>query len=215
MNQHIIQEFFVEGPAGKLESILAEPQSSPKGIAIIAHPHPQHGGTMHNKIVHTLFNSLVEIGFITVKFNFRGVGKSDGIFDNGIGEIEDVVTLTNVIRDQFDNQISSLPILLAGFSFGGGIQLHAAKQLNPEYLILIAPSVKKMHAPPVQEQVKHTLIIHGENDEIVPIKTIFDWAAPQSLPVIIIPSAEHFFHGKLAILKQTIINFCIGKYLAQ
>jgi uncharacterized protein len=207
LKQYVIQKFFVDGPIGKLETILGEPESTPIGIAIIAHPHPLHGGTMDNKIIYTLFHSLLELGFIAVKFNFRGVGESEGVFDNGIGEIEDTVTVTNAIRSQYSNHLPRMPLLLAGFSFGGGIQLHAAVELKPEYLILVAPSVKNLNAPPVLEQTKHVLIIHGEHDEIVNIKTIFDWAAPQSLPVVIIPGAEHFFHGKLTILKQTILNF--------
>ena len=207
MKHYVIQKFFVDGPIGKLETILGEPESAPIGIAIIAHPHPLHGGTMENKIIHTLFHSLLELGFIAVKFNFRGVGESEGIFDNGIGEIEDTVTVTNAIRSQYSNHLPRMPLLLAGFSFGGGIQLHAAVELNPEYLVLVAPSVKNLNAPSVQEQTKQVLIIHGEHDEIVSIKTILDWAAPQSLPVVIIPGAEHFFHGKLPVLKRAILNF--------
>lgn len=207
MKHYVIQNFFVDGPIGKLETVLAEPDSAPIGIAIIAHPHPLYGGTMDNKIIYTLFHSLLELGFIAVKFNFRGVGKSEGIFDSGIGEIEDAVTVTNAIRNQYSNHLPRMPLLLSGFSFGGGIQLHAAVQLKPEFLVLVAPSVNNLNSPYVQEQTKNTLIIHGEHDEIVSIKTIFDWAAPQSLPVVIIPGAEHFFHGKLPILKQTILNF--------
>ncbi len=207
MKHYVIQKFFVDGPIGKLETVLAEPETAPIGIAVIAHPHPLHGGTMDNKIVYTLFHSLLELGFIAVKFNFRGVGESEGIFDNGIGEIEDAVTVTNAIRSQYSNHLPRMPLLLAGFSFGGGIQLYAAVQLNPEFLVLVAPSVNNLNAPPVHEQTKHALIIHGEYNEIVSIKTIFDWAAPQSLPIVIIPGAEHFFHGKLPILKQTILNF--------
>ncbi len=207
MKHYVIQKFFVDGPIGKLETILAEPESAPIGIAIIAHPHPLHGGTMDNKIIYTLFHSLLELGFIAVKFNFRGVGESEGIFDSGIGEVEDAVTVTNAIRSQYNNHLPRMPLLLAGFSFGGNIQLHAAVQLKPEFLVLVAPSVNNINAPHVLEQTKNTLIIHGEHDEIVSIKTIFDWAAPQSLPVVIIPGAEHFFHGKLPILKQAILNF--------
>ena len=162
---------------------------------------------MDNKIVTTLFRSLLEMGYIAIKFNFRGVGKSEGKFADGIGEIEDVIAVTTTIREQYHNLIPDAPLLLSGFSFGGGVQLHVANKLKPEYLILVAPSVQNLNAPPVNQQTKHALIIHGENDEIVPIKTIFDWAAPQSLPITVVPAAEHFFHGKLTTLKQIILGF--------
>ena len=122
----VTQKFFIDGPVGKLEIVLGEPQSMPKGIAVIAHPHPLHGGTMDNKVVHTLFTTLLELEFITAKFNFRGVGLSEGQFDHGSGEIDDVLAVTQTIRDQFSHQVADIPLLLAGFSFGGAIQLHVA-----------------------------------------------------------------------------------------
>lgn len=200
----VIQNFSMDGPAGKLEVILGKPESSPQGIAIIAHPHPSHGGTMDNKVVHTLFTTLLGLEFITAKFNFRGVGQSEGIFDQGIGEIEDVMTVTQIIRSQFNDHSMDLPLLLAGFSFGGAIQLHAANRLNPEYLILIAPSVTNLNAPAVPEKTQYALIIQGDKDDIVLPDTLLAWAAPQSQPIVFIPGAEHFFHGKLIILKQVI-----------
>ncbi len=206
MNASIIQKFFVDGPAGRLETILAEPKSKPCGIAIIAHPHPLYGGTMDNKVVYTLFNTLLELDLITVKFNFRGVGNSAGIYDNGIGEVDDVVTITRTICNQFNNQLTHLPLLLAGFSFGGAIQAHAAQHLNPQHLILVAPSVANLNAPLVHNQARHILVIHGDQDDVVPLQTVLDWATPQSLAVEIIPGAEHFFHGQLTALKQTILR---------
>ena len=200
----VTQKFFIDGPAGKLEVILGEPESMPRGIAIIAHPHPLHGGTMDNKVIHTLFTTLLELEFITAKFNFRGVGKSEGNFDHGIGEIEDVITVTQTIRSQFSNHSTDLPLLLAGFSFGGAIQLHAAERLNPKYLILIAPSVANLNAPTVPETTQYALIIQGDKDDIVSPDTLLAWATPKSQPIVLIPGAEHFFHGKLVILKQVI-----------
>ena len=202
----VTQKFFIDGPAGKLEVILGEPESVPKGIAIIAHPHPLHGGTMDNKVIHTLFTTLLALGFITAKFNFRGVGKSEGTFDHGIGEIEDVMVVTQTVRDQFNAHSADLPLLLAGFSFGGAIQLHAAEQLAPEFLILVAPSVVNLNAPAVPEATKLALIIQGDQDDIVIPGDLLAWATPQSQPIIFIPGAEHFFHGKLALLKQVILQ---------
>ncbi len=202
----ITQKFFIDGPAGKLEVMLGEPESVPKGIAILAHPHPLHGGTMDNKVVQTLFTTLLALGFITAKFNFRGVGKSEGAFDRGIGEIEDVMAVTQTVRDQFNAHSADLPLLLAGFSFGGAIQLHAAGRLIPEFLILVAPSVVNLNAPAVPEATKYALIIQGDQDDIVLPAEVLAWATPTSQPVVFIPGAEHFFHGKLAILKQVILQ---------
>ena len=202
----ILQKLFIDGPAGKLEVILGKPESMPKGIAIIAHPHPLHGGTMDNKVVYTLFNTLLELEFITAKFNFRGVGQSEGKFDHGIGEIEDVITITQTVRHQFSNYPTYLPLLLSGFSFGGAIQLHAAKKLNPEFLILIAPSVVNLSAPAVPKTTQFALIIQGDKDDIVLPETLLAWATPQSQPIVFIPGTEHFFHGKLTVLKQLILK---------
>ncbi|SEN72543.1 alpha/beta hydrolase [Nitrosomonas marina] len=202
-----MHKLFIDGPAGKLESILAEPKKSPKGIAVVAHPHPLHGGTMDNKVVYTLFNSILELGYIAVKFNFRGVGKSEGNFDDGIGETNDIVTVTQTIQHQFDHHLHDKPLLLAGFSFGGGVQLRAVERLHPQSLVLVAPSIRTAGTAFSCSDVEQTLIIHGDQDEITPLPTILDWATPHTLPIVVIPGAEHFFHGKLPVLKSTIHNF--------
>jgi alpha/beta superfamily hydrolase len=201
-----MQKFFIDGPAGKLETVLGEPDSAPKGIAVIAHPHPLHGGTMDNKVVHTLFNALLELQFITVKFNFRGVGRSEGSFGHGAGEIEDAVTVAQKIRGQLSHQITNIPLLLAGFSFGGAVQLHAAEKLAPEFLLLVAPSVVNLQAPPVPETTQYALIIQGDKDDIVLPEAVLGWAEPAAQPVVIVPGAEHFFHGKLTLLKQLVFD---------
>jgi alpha/beta superfamily hydrolase len=202
----ITQKFFIDGPAGKLETVLGEPRSAPKGIAVVAHPHPLHGGTMDNKVVHTLFTALLELEFITVKFNFRGVGRSEGHFAHGVGEIEDVLAVTQTIRDQFIQQVADIPLLLAGFSFGGAIQLHAAEKLAPEFLILVAPSVVNLQAPSVPQTTQCALIAQGDKDDIVLPEAVLAWAAPTSQPIVFIPGAEHFFHGKLALLKRLVFD---------
>ncbi len=201
------QKFFIDGPAGKLEAVLAEPDRAPCGIAVIAHPHPLFGGTMDNKIIYTLFNTLLELGFISVRFNFRGVGESAGVHDDGIGEIEDVVAIVSNVSERFHTQHGSQPLLLAGFSFGGAIQAHAAQRLKPRHLILVAPSVARLSAPPVTDHVDHVLIIHGDQDETVPLQSVLDWAAhQQSQPVVVIPGAEHFFHGRLSSIKDAVLD---------
>ncbi|SCY72017.1 hypothetical protein SAMN05216420_11464 [Nitrosospira sp. Nl5] len=223
LNPRIPKKKFTDGPAGKLETVLAEPERDPpRGIAVIAHPHPLFGGTMDNKVVHILFKALLELGFITVKFNFRGVGQSEGTRnsgnDNGAGETGDVIAIAETIKKQFDVRFGAapLPLLLAGFSFGGAIQVHAAHKLAPQKLVLVAPSVDRLSVPPLTHPgTKHesgpipdVLIIHGDQDEVVPLKTVLDWAAPQELPVVVVPGAEHFFHGRLHILKRVVQDSC-------
>ncbi|MBV6448502.1 alpha/beta hydrolase [Nitrosomonas sp.] len=202
----ITQKFFIDGPAGKLEAVLGEPESAPKGIAVIAHPHPLHGGTMDNKVVHTLFTALLKLEFITVKFNFRGVGRSEGSFGQGVGETEDVIAVTQAIRNRFSHQFPEIPLLLAGFSFGGAVQLHAAEKLAPEFLLLVAPSVANLRAPPVPETTQYALIIHGDKDDVILPEAVLGWAEPAAQPVLIVPGAEHFFHGKLALLKRLVFD---------
>lgn len=215
------QSFLIDGPAGKLETVLAEPDSGqPRGIAIVAHPHPLYGGTMNNKVVYTLFKALLELGFIAVKFNFRGVGQSGGTHnpgENGAGETEDVVAVAESIKNQFAARFDGPPpLLLAGFSFGGAIQAYAARRLKPERIIMVAPAVERLSAPPLLAPgVKHgtesapvVLIIHGDQDDVVPLKSVLDWAAPQELPVVVVPGAEHFFHKRLHILKRIVLDWC-------
>ncbi|MBX9896131.1 MAG: alpha/beta hydrolase [Nitrosomonas sp.] len=201
------RKFSISGPAGKLEAVLGEPSSNPRGIGIIAHPHPLHGGTMDNKVVQTVFTTLLELDFITVKFNFRGVGQSEGTFAHGAGEIEDAVAVTQAIREQFGNHFADLPLLLAGFSFGGAVQLFAAKELAPEFLILIAPSVAKLNAPMIPGTTQCALIIQGDKDDIVLPQEVLAWAEPASQPVVVIPGAGHFFHGKLMTLRRLIWKY--------
>jgi hypothetical protein len=213
--------FLIDGPAGKLEAVLAEPDSDhPRGIAIVAHPHPLYGGTMNNKVVYTLFKALLELGFIAVKFNFRGVGQSGGTHDpseNGAGEVEDVVAVTETVVNRFTARFGGTPpLLLAGFSFGGAVQAYAAQRLKPQRIIMVAPAVERLDAPPIlspgvkreTEDIPAVLIIHGDQDDVVPLKSVLDWAAPQELPVVVVPGAEHFFHGRLHILKRVVAEWC-------
>jgi alpha/beta superfamily hydrolase len=216
------KKFFIDGPAGKLETVLAEPDiDHPRGIAVIAHPHPLYSGTMNNKVVYTLFKTLLELEFIAVKFNFRGVEQSEGNRysgnDNGTGEIEDVLAVVEAAGNQFASSFNeSPPLMLAGFSFGGAIQAYAAQQLRPQKLIMVAPSVERLNVPPIthpgakqdMEPITDILIIHGDQDDVVPLKTVLDWAAPQELPVVVIPGAEHFFHGRLHVLKRIVQDSC-------
>jgi alpha/beta superfamily hydrolase len=189
------------GPAGALECALDRPEGEPRGVAVICHPHPQQGGTMDNKVVQTLARAFLQLGYRTVRFNFRGVAASEGAWDDGQGEIDDALAVIAAHRDP------ALPLALAGFSFGGYVASQAAARLHDdakvERLVLVGPSTQKQKVAPVPEE---TLVIHGESDDIVPLSATLDWARPQSLPVVVIPGVGHFFHGQLALLKNLVVR---------
>jgi len=189
------------GPAGALECALDRPEGEPRGVAVICHPHPQQGGTMDNKVVQTLARAFLQLGYRTVRFNFRGVAASEGAWDDGQGEIDDALAVIAAHRDP------ALPLALAGFSFGGYVASQAAARLpddaKAERLVLVGPSTQKQTVAPVPEE---TLVIHGESDDIVPLSATLDWARPQSLPVVVIPGVGHFFHGQLALLKNLVVR---------
>ena len=187
------------GAAGHLEGVLQLPASTPRAIAVVAHPLPIMGGTMDNKVVSTLARAFVELGYATLRFNFRGVGASDGSYDQGNGETLDAIAAAEYMCVEFPD----LPLLLAGFSFGAYVQARAAAELQPQQLVLIAPAVGRFAMPEVPHD---TLLIHGDMDEVVGLHELLEWARPQHLPVIVLAGAEHFFHGRLTQLKQIVIR---------
>jgi alpha/beta superfamily hydrolase len=195
------QHLLLTGAAGNLETVVNDPGAPRRGIALIAHPHPLYGGTLDNKVVQTLAKTLFGQGYVAVRMNFRGVGASDGVFDEGRGESEDWVRVAHEMRTRY----GELPILLAGFSFGAFVQTRVATHLDAERLILVAPAVGRF---PVERVADNTLVVHGEEDDVVPLKDVLDWARPQSLPVVVLPGAGHFFHGNLLDLARVINASC-------
>lgn len=195
------QRVSIAGPAGAIECAIDEPSTAPRGVAIVCHPHPQHGGTMDNKVAQTLARAFVQLGYRAVRFNFRGVGGSEGAWDEGRGEIDDALTVIAAHRD------AALPLVLAGFSFGAYVASEAAQRLpdaaKAARLVLVGPSTQKQQMPPVPAD---TLVIHGEADDVVPLAATLDWARPQALPVTVIPGAGHFFHGQLTLLKNLVVR---------
>jgi alpha/beta superfamily hydrolase len=193
----------IAGPAGDIECAVDEPAhgAAPRGVAVLCHPHPQHGGTMDNKVVQTLARAAVQRGFRAVRFNFRGVGASGGHWDHGLGEIDDALAVVAALRNP------DLPLLLGGFSFGAYITTRAAAQLpedaRPQRLVLVGPAVVNFQAAPVPND---TLVVHGEADDVVPLQAVLDWARPQGLPVVVVPGTGHFFHGQLTLLKNIVVN---------
>ena len=201
-----LHKFSISGPAGALEGVVHVPEAAPRSIAVIAHPLPTMGGTIENKIVTTLAKTFVELGFAALLFNFRGVGNSEGTFDEGDGEVEDVLAVVRHARQEYGH----LPLILSGFSFGGYVQARAAQQLHPHHMVLIAPAVGRFAMPHVPH---NTLLIHGERDEVVPLANVLQWARPQHLPVVVLPEAEHFFHGRLNQLKEIVHHYFTGHAL--
>lgn len=191
----------IAGPAGAIECAIDEPSTAPRGVAVVCHPHPQHGGTMDNKVAQTLARAFVQLGLRVVRFNFRGVGGSAGAWDEGHGEIDDALAVIAAHRD------AALPLVLAGFSFGAYVASEAAQRLPDDAkatrLVLVGPSTQKQQMPHVPEG---TLVIHGEADDVVPLAATLDWARPQALPVTVIPGAGHFFHGQLTLLKNLVVR---------
>jgi alpha/beta superfamily hydrolase len=199
------QEFFVTGAAGALECKLDLPaDSAPRGVALVAHPHPLYGGTMDNKVAQTLARAFVALGYASARMNFRGVGRSAGSHDAGIGETDDMAVLHTHLCARYPN----VPVALAGFSFGTFVQAQLQQRLQEqgkpaERLALIGTAAGKWAMPAVPA---NTIVIHGEQDDTIPLADVFDWARPQDLPVIVIPGADHFFHRKLHHIKQLLLE---------
>jgi alpha/beta superfamily hydrolase len=192
----------VAGPAGPIECAIDAPAAgTAKGVAIVCHPHPQHGGTMDNKVAQTLARACVQTGWRSVRFNFRGVGGSAGVWADGVGEIDDALAVIAAQRGPAE------ALLLAGFSFGAYVASQAASRLpddaKAQRLVLVGPSTEKQQMPRVPAD---TLVIHGEADDVVPLAATLAWARPQSLPVVVFPGVGHFFHGQIALLKSVVVR---------
>ena len=200
MNAHT-ERSVCNGPAGRIECAIDSPAQAPRGVAVICHPHPQHGGTLDNKVAQTLARATVQVGWRAVRFNFRGVGQSEGVWDEGRGEIDDALAVIAQHRE------AGRPLLLGGFSFGAWVAAQAATMLaegaRPQRLVLVGPSTQRQRMPEVPGD---TVVIHGEADEVVPLSATLDWARPQSLPVIVFPGVGHFFHGQLTRLKDVLVR---------
>jgi uncharacterized protein len=200
------EKFLIDGPVGKIECALDKSEGAPRGIALVAHPHPLFGGTMDNKVAQTLARTFVQLGYTTYRSNFRGVGETGGEHDNGIGEQDDLLALIDHMRAAPGQ--ADVPIVLAGFSFGTFVLSHVAKRMleagkEIERMAFVGTAASRWEVAPVPE---NTLVIHGEVDDTVPIQSVYDWARPQELPVVVIPGGEHFFHRKLHILKRVIVD---------
>jgi hypothetical protein len=193
----------IDGPAGALEIAQNIPAHAPRGIALVAHPHPLQGGTLDNKVAQTLARTFLALGYAVTRFNFRGVGQSAGTFDDGVGETADALAALAYGRARSGD----LPVVLAGFSFGSYVQTRVARSVPCERLVLVGPAVQRIGSAVVPAD---TLVIHGEDDDVVPLSAVLAWAEPHELPVVVFPGCGHFFHGRLPQLQRTIAGMWHG-----
>ena len=203
MTPRATERFTIPGPAGALEVVLNIPETPPRGIALIAHPHPLQGGTLDNKVAQTLAKTFFAMGYVATRFNFRGVGKSEGEFDEGVGETADALAALAHARSRFGD----LPVALAGFSFGSFVQTRVLETVRAERLVMVGPAVTRLTGTTVPPD---TIVVHGEEDEVVPLAAVFEWARPQQLPLVIFPGCGHFFHGRLPQLQRTVSTLWRG-----
>jgi len=201
MNLHT-ETRLIEGPLGLIETAIDRPDTprADAGVAVVAHPHPLFGGTMHNKVVQTLARAHVHAGWEVIRFNFRGVGQSAGTHDGGSGEADDLCHVVNTFA-------AGRPLALAGFSFGAYVTARALSCGLPvsvvRSVVLVGTAASRFVVPPLAEELHdRTLVIHGEQDDTVPLASAMEWARPQQLPVLVVPGTEHFFHGRLPLLKS-------------
>ena len=185
----------IDGPAGGIETDINDPGGARRGIALIAHPNPVQGGTKDHKVVTTLAKAFFALGHVVARPNFRGAGASGGRHDEGQGETDDLLAVAAYLKRYYGD----LPLVLAGFSFGGFVQTQVAKRLKAQRLVLVGPAVGRFRSEAVPPG---TLVIHGEQDDVVPLAAVLDWARPQNLPVVVVPGGGHFFHGRLHLLAE-------------
>ncbi len=185
------------------------PGSAPSVVGVVCHPHPLYGGTMQNKVVHTLARAMQELGAPTVRFNFRGVGESEGIYDAGHGELADAVAVVAWARARWKCDA----VWLAGFSFGAAIAVQAAPAVRPRALVTVAPPVGRLLVETVERPECSWLVVQGDADELVDFVTVQRWVASYRQPpeLAVLRDAEHFFHGRLGELRSVVSRFLSGK----
>ncbi|WP_200384589.1 alpha/beta hydrolase [Rhodocyclus tenuis] len=204
------ETLFIAGAAGLIETIVETPAETPRGIALICHPHPLFGGANSNKVTHTLARAALKLGCIALRPNFRGVGGSAGQHDDGAGECADMLAVLAWAQQRFGD----LPVSLAGFSFGAYVQTRVAQALADagqpaRRLALVGTAAGHVEGARRYETAAvppETLVIHGARDETVPLANVLAWAEPLDLPVVVIPGADHFFHRRLQLIRDIVLR---------
>jgi alpha/beta superfamily hydrolase len=207
MSKHpVTEKLFLDGPVGRLEAILERPgEGALAGAAVVCHPHPQHGGTMHNKVAHTLARAFIRSGFEVLRFNFRGTEQSEGRYDNGVGELDDALAAIEYMRARH----GAYPLWLAGFSFGAAIAVKAAVATHVDGLISVAPAISRFAAGMEVQPECPWLIVQGDEDELVDVEETVVWvdSLEPGPELLIVAGGEHFFHGRLTDVRDAVIEF--------
>lgn len=192
------------GPAGVLEGLIDKPEAQPSAVAVVCHPHPLFQGSMHNKVTYILARAFNELGAISLRFNFRGVGASAGEYADGVGETADALAAI----DWLTARHPGLPLWLAGFSFGAYVALRAQSQRPVKRLVTVAPAVERFDTSAIVLPTIPWLLVQGDADEVVAPQTVFDWVAGLAKPpqLAVLKGAGHFFHGRLNELRQTVVD---------
>lgn len=190
------------GAAGRIETVVDLPAAAPRAVAVCCHPHPLYGGTLTNKVIHTVARAFAARGAAAVRFNFRGVGASQGVHDHGVGETDDLVTVAAWARARWPG----LPLWLGGFSFGAYVALRGAPRLAPSRLVTVAPPVGRWDFSDVEAPVCPWLVVQGSDDELVPAEGVVAWARAlqPAARIVTLEGASHFFHGRLRELQDTV-----------
>lgn len=207
------------------DELKSDPSFAVRGLALVAHPHPLMGGTMDNKVAQTMARAFNQLGYVSVRPNFRGVGGSVGVHDNGVGELDDLLHVTDWMRtptswgqleatahQAWIAHANTLPLVVSGFSFGSFVGSHLVQKLAElgrpaERLVMVGSAAGKWSLAPVAAD---TIVIHGEVDETIPLIDVFDWARPQELTVQVVPGADHFFHRRLHCIRNIITGAWLG-----
>ncbi len=192
------EKFLISGPSGVIEVLVEEPTENPIGWGMVLHPHPLMGGSMSHKVPYILSRALLDLGYCSVRFNFRGVGQSCGYYDDGRGEIEDALC----VKKWCDSRYPSAKTALFSFSFGAFVGAHLVNSCSFNHIVLSGLPVSRFDCPTVPP---HSIVIHGELDELIPLTSVYSWAEPQNIPVVVFPRTSHFFDRKLVALKDFIL----------
>lgn len=203
MSRAAVENLEIQGPAGMLEALLEDPGLESGKVAVVCHPHPLHGGTMQNKVTHTLARTFNKLGVPAFRFNFRGVGRSAGSYDAGEGETEDALAVLEYAVKRFPGR----KLWLAGFSFGARVALKAAAQREMDLLVTVAPPIGRMDMTGIAQPECRWIIVQGDNDELVDADEVVNWvdSLEPGPELMMFEGVDHFFHGQLVALRESLL----------
>jgi|SRR5690242_17062092 hypothetical protein len=192
------------GPAGSIEGLLDHPPAPPAAVAVVCHPHPLQGGAMTNKVTYILARAFNDLGAVSLRFNFRGVGRSAGSFDHGVGETGDALAAA----DWLIARHPGLPLWLGGFSFGSYVALRAQSERPVRRLVTVAPAVERFDGAAITTPTYPWLLVQGDADEVVSPQAVLAWARGLARPprIEVLNGAGHFFHGRLNDLRDAVVR---------